>query len=207
MPMNSDDSMNASEQTTLSPDEARAIEERLNQLATQATDPLIVEAVKEIKDAFQFRKLSLADLAYRDRETGLFNRLYLESRLENEVVRAKRYKHPLSLLLLKISTGVRQAARACAKECRKSDTAARFDPVTIAIILPETPLECANRVGEKLDDFIVKNTPGNKGGDYTLHIGITAVSPSRPRPEMLLDAAVNALEKAEERGELIHIAP
>lgn len=205
--MSSDDSINASEQTTLSPDEARAIEERLNQLVNQITDPLLVEAVKEIKDAFQFRKLSLADLAYRDRETGLFNRLYLESRLENEVVRAKRYKHPLSLLLLRISTGVQQAARACVKECRKSDTAARFDPITIAIILPETPLECASRVGEKLDAFIVQNTSGSRGGDYSLHIGITAVTPSRPNPEMLLEAAVNALEKAEERGELIYIAP
>ena len=103
--------------------------------------------------------------AFRDALTGLHNRIAYDNRLDEEIARWKRYGNDLSLILLDvdhfkrvndnyghkagdrvlevIGTLVRQTIR-------ESDYAARYGGEEFVILLPETDLEGAYALAEKL---------------------------------------------------------
>ena len=107
----------------------------------------------------------LTELAHTDPLTGLANRRHLIEKLERELTRARRYQRPLSLLYLdldgfkaindrfghmfgdEILRGVAMSLRAV---LRSTDLLARFGGDEFAVLLPETTLEGAQNVSEKL---------------------------------------------------------
>ena len=95
----------------------------------------------------------LRELAIRDELTGLHNHRYFQEQLEQEVVRCRRYNHPLSLLLLDLDffkkvndtyghpAGdhvLREVGKTLTELVRYSDIVARYGGEEFAIILPET---------------------------------------------------------------------
>lgn len=121
----------------------------------------IAELARELHAAN--RRLQL--LARTDELTRVRNRRGLRSALEREFLRAKRYGGPLSLLAFDIdrfkaindtyghAAGDRvlcAVARALKTASRQVDVVGRTGGEEFVVIAPETPLEDAVRVGERL---------------------------------------------------------
>jgi len=109
-------------------------------------------------------------LAFHDPLTGLLNRRVMETALDREVNRAKRYSEPLSVAFLDLDyfksindtygheTGdmvLKHIADNIIASCRSTDIVARFAGDEFVIILPETDMEHAkhllDRVKKKMD--------------------------------------------------------
>ena len=101
--------------------------------------------------------------------TGLANRRQLDTRFAEELARAQRFAHPLSVALLdldhfkQINDGcghavgdevLRTVALLLRRECRAIDVVSRFGGEEFAILLPETGLEGARTVCEKVRSAI-----------------------------------------------------
>lgn len=107
----------------------------------------------------------LERLSRTDPLTGLHNRRFLEERLEAEFLRARRYASPLSCLMLDIdhfkrlndSHGhlagdqvLRKVADVVRGSLRNVDLLARYGGEELVALLPETPLEEARGVAERI---------------------------------------------------------
>jgi len=127
-------------------------------------------------------------LAMKDSLTGLFNRRYLDSAMEKEFKRAKRYQGFFSILLLDLdnfkgindSKGhlfgdkiLRELGKYLLEECREEDTACRYGGEEFCIILPETTSAGAINFAERLrinlheNEFFEKNNVTFSGGIAT----------------------------------------
>jgi diguanylate cyclase (GGDEF)-like protein len=104
-------------------------------------------------------------MAETDPLTGLANRRVFERALEREIARASRTGHPVSLLMLDADhfkqyndrfghrAGddlLQSLARALVEHSRAFDTVARYGGEEFAVILPECPVDEAQRVAERL---------------------------------------------------------
>ena len=100
-----------------------------------------------------------------DHLTGLFNHRWMLERLGNEISRAGRYGTPLSLIMADLDglkqindryghlagdALLRHAARKVQSALRQVDAAARFGGDEFVILLPETDLQGAAHVGERM---------------------------------------------------------
>ena len=97
--------------------------------------------------------------------TGLANRRRFEERASEELLRAERYQHALSVLLADLDhfkaindtyghsygdTVLKEVGQTLARHCRSSDLCARYGGEEFAILLPETQLAEAQLVSERL---------------------------------------------------------
>ncbi len=105
------------------------------------------------------------ELSTRDPLTGAFNRLAYQERARVEEARWRRYGAPLSLIILDVdrfktindSFGhragdlvLRTIAQLVGSRIREVDFFARYGGEEFVILLPETPLEAAREVAEKV---------------------------------------------------------
>ena len=115
--------------------------------------------------AIAIKNAQLYEEAIRDSLTGLYHHKHFEVRLAEEVQRAKRYGHPLSLLMLDLDhfkeindkyghqagdTILRKIARILKQGVRKSDIVARYGGEEFAVILTETWEKGAHTAADRL---------------------------------------------------------
>lgn len=85
---------------------------------------------------------ALIKVAVTDELTGLYDPRFFAQCLEREVDRARRYRTPLSIVLVGLdtenTTTTAAAARLLEKTARVSDTIGHFDRGEFAVILPQT---------------------------------------------------------------------
>jgi diguanylate cyclase (GGDEF)-like protein len=119
----------------------------------------------------------------RDELTGLFNRRAYDERLVHEAERARRYEHPLGLVLLDIDgfktvneelgrSGGDQVLAKIAEilaSSRYADAAFRIGDDEFAVLLPETDVAGVGIVGERLAERIA--AAGLGGGGVTVSWG------------------------------------
>lgn len=123
--------------------------------------------LQTIRDVKQISVLKLENIT--DPLMDIYNRRYLEQRLKEEVARTKRYKTPLSLLMLdidhfkqindqhghligdKILSNMGQILK---EQIRKSDLPARYGGEEIVVLLPNTKEQDAISSAERLRQFI-----------------------------------------------------
>jgi len=160
----------------------------------------------------------LARLAERDGLTGLLNRLALSQRLREEVARARRYKLPLSLLLLDIDHFKQindryghPAGDACLVSMadlmqgmtRQSDIIGRYGGEEFLLLLPHTDLHQAELFAERLRSSIERLEVPTARGDLfmTVSIGVvTLVEEAEMDEAMLVHEADEALYAAKAAG-------
>jgi diguanylate cyclase (GGDEF)-like protein len=171
---------------------------------------------------------ALVGQAMLDDHTGLFNHRYLTARLPQEIARASRHVHPLSLVFCDIDdfgayiqnngriTGYGLLAKfanmlkARSQQAepifsfRSSDIPVRYGLEQFVVLLPETPKEGALTKAERLCR-IVESTHFAGGdsqplGKITLSIGVATFPEDASDAVSLLEAADLALNQARERG-------
>lgn len=151
--------------------------------------------------------------AYTDFLTGLANRRLLSSQGEMEYDRARRYGHPLSLVLLDVDhfksvndtwghafgdKVLRKLAEHCRNESRTSDLVIRLGGEEFAILLVETPIAEASKIAERVR--LAQMADKLEGREITVSLGISELLPDDRGIEDLLQRADAAMYRAKEAG-------
>jgi diguanylate cyclase (GGDEF)-like protein/PAS domain S-box-containing protein len=125
--------------------------------------------------------------AITDKLTNVYNRFKLEDLLKQEMERAKRYKHPLSIVMFDIDyfkrindlcghlTGdyvLKKVAQIVKSNIRITDFFGRWGGEEFIILLPETSLENAKLMSEKIR-LIIESYPFQDVKNITISCGVT----------------------------------
>lgn len=175
---------------------------------------LLIDRAEWRRKAEQFQRMSLTDAL-----TGLPNRRYLDERLFEEVERSKRHSTMLSFIIIDIDhfksyndlyghtnadTVLVRTAQTLRRHVRAIDMSSRFAGDEFCIVLPETGLEDATRIAERLRSEISSteyvSEQGDPMGRVTISIGISCFGPSRQSPLAIIEAADQALYQAKTSG-------
>jgi len=175
---------------------------------------LIIDRTEWHRKAENYQRMSLTDPL-----TGLPNRRYLSDRLFEEVERSKRYDTPLSFMIIDVDhfktyndiyghtnadLVLIKTAQLLRNSIRAIDMSARFAGDEFCVVLPETELDTASRVAERLRRAISETEfsaeTGERMGRVTLSIGLSSFSPTRQSPLAVIETADRALYQAKMRG-------
>ena len=165
---------------------------------------------KEIEEKLEYR-------AKHDYLTGLYNRIELENHIQNELARAERYEHNLSLFLIDIDhfkqindsyghqTGdeiLKQFALFLQETVRTTDYVARYGGEEFVVILHETNLQEAEELAERLRsktealNFSLKQALSK----ITICIGIASYPEHGQSYDEILEMADSAMYQAKNNG-------
>lgn len=156
----------------------------INQRVLLSNEHTLTTKTTKLKVALEH----LRELATIDQLTGLFNRTYFDIRVMNEMARAKRYDTPLTLIMFDLDyfKGIndtfghdvgdevlRHAARVCNESIRESDILARWGGEEFVVLAPQTDLDGAEKLAEKLRSVLEKSHV-EPFGVVTGSFGVTA---------------------------------
>jgi diguanylate cyclase (GGDEF)-like protein len=160
----------------------------------------------------------LAQLASTDALTGLLNAGAFPSQLHAEIERARRYRQPLSMLIVDLDglkrvndqqghqagdTALHRVAVAMREGLRQPDLSARIGGDEFAVIAPNTGESAAVVLAERLRTLVARNKIGAPGFGITVSIGIASLVPpagGRSSVRRLMRVADAALYQAKHAG-------
>ena len=134
-----------------------------------ALDPEFKKKFIELMSIMEDSISHLYDAATHDEKTDLYNNKFFETILDMEIEKAKRGQQKLSLFIIDIDFFKKindvhghikadelllRLAELLKKQARKSDVVARFGGEEFFILLPETNLERAKKLGTRLKKAI-----------------------------------------------------
>lgn len=154
-----------------------------------------------------------------DEVSGLFNHVYFQLRLAQEMKRAERYTEALTVIIIRIdrfnryiegvgayygSVMIRKIADILKKDLRGSDVAVRLGTDEFAVILTNTLKIPAINVAKKFKSIIegypfhgIKNLPGEK---TVVSVGVACFPQDANNPEEITFKLRNAIEGAKDKG-------
>jgi diguanylate cyclase (GGDEF)-like protein len=159
----------------------------------------------------------LREEATRDHKTGLLNARGLERAAEHELQRALRFARPLSLIVCDVDglrainnnhghlagdAAITAVADTLCAELRDYDLCGRFGGDEFVVVLPETELEAALEVAQRVEDAVAARTisAGRTEFSVSLSIGVATTTAGHEfRLETLLaeaDAAMYETKRA-----------
>lgn len=163
----------------------------------------------------------LETVAATDPLTGLFNRRAFQRTMEQSFAEAVRHGHDTSCLMLDLD-GFKQlndalghqygdqiltvAARVLSAHSRRSDTAGRFGGDEFIVVMPQTDLDTAVGVAERVrQQFKADARAALRGvafeGNVSMSMGLASLSTTRAsNPEALIAAADHALYATKAAG-------
>jgi diguanylate cyclase (GGDEF)-like protein len=189
--------------------------EAMDQEDGRLLESLVVLASLAIENAKLYRETQ--DLAVTDGLTKLLLRRVLLEKLEQELLRAKEKEAPLSLVLLVIDhfksvndtyghpagdAVLREVAARVKRSVRDVDVCGRYGGEEFMVLLPQTPLEGALLVAERIREA-VKAKPFELRGDerqITVSLGVAVYPVHSDHGRALIQAADDALYKSKENG-------
>lgn len=159
----------------------------------------------------------LALLSVTDPLTGVYNRRYLMQAGSYEFERARRYQHPLACVVLdidlfkKVNDGFGHEAgdrvlisvAGCIREsCRQIDVAVRSGGEEFILLLPESDLEQAGEVAERLRRQIAETRVISDKGtvQVSASFGVSQLAERDERIDDLVIRTDDALYLAKQRG-------
>ncbi|MDD5680492.1 MAG: diguanylate cyclase, partial [Candidatus Omnitrophica bacterium] len=201
--------------------------DHLKDLVRKRTSHLMAEITEHSKTENEREKLTkelirsnkkLKQLALKDSHTGLYNHRYLEEAIDAELYRARRYTHPLSVIMLDIDYFksindvyghqfgdliLKQFAKLLKKMVRRYDIIIRFGGEEFIIISPGTAGSTALLLGRRILDSINLYNFGNK--KHTVKLKLSIAVSSYPENDVvkgmdLVDLADQILNKVKEYG-------
>lgn len=153
------------------------------------------------------RQLQAAERAAQvDSLTGVFNRRYMETALEKEILRAERYRTGLCLAVIDVDRfkefntrfghleGDRVltvVAHLLRKNFRAADTVVRYGGDEFIVVMPETDLHQANVAVERLQRYYFANWNRGRGdGEYlvTVTCGVAEFKPGMQAGQLIHEA-------------------
>ena len=180
-----------------------------------AGDDALLAAIVDVTAQKQTRD-DLLQQATHDPLTGIFNRRHVEDVLRQEVDRAERHARPLAVAMLDADhfknindtyghpTGdevLREISERCRQTLRANDILGRYGGEEFVVVFPETKLDEAGAVAERLRVAVAAN-PIRVGGnalDVTVSIGLAAYTPGQDM-DKLFQRADAALYTAKQDG-------
>jgi diguanylate cyclase (GGDEF)-like protein/PAS domain S-box-containing protein len=153
-----------------------------------------------------------------DPVSGAVNRWETERHLAVELERSRRHGRPLSILMVDIDhfkrisdtygphngdTVMRAARDAMSAMMRASDIVGRYGLEAFIIVLPETALDNALILAERLRDRISASAvplDGERSAYVTISVGVAAYPESGDSVDALIQAADLALYRAKKKG-------
>lgn len=175
-----------------------------------------------LEQSLRFANEEIRLLSITDSLTGCFNRSYFNERFPIELTRARRYRHPLSLIICDIDhfknindNYGHQAGDVVLKEFTamimasirdKVDWMVRYGGEEFLIILPETDIGGAQILAERLRERITEKTITASGHaiSVTACFGSTCLNPDSESKlytqESIIKAADELLYEAKESG-------
>jgi diguanylate cyclase (GGDEF)-like protein len=182
-----------------------------NNLATDAFTKKRLEVLNIIatEAAISLENARLFELATTDELTKLYVYRYFQHRLNLEIDRSRRYQRPITLMLMdiddfkqfhdtygraKADEALQQIARVLRNTIRNVDIAARYRAETLILLLPETGLQQAMTVCEKIRTLMQQMPiPDEKDALFiTVSIGVAAF----PQHAMDTNGLIHSVEKA-----------
>ena len=175
------------------------------------------EELATINKTLTEKNKELQTLSITDSLTGLYNRKHFMEALATEVARAKRHKHPCSVMMIDIDyfkkyndTFGHQAGDDLLKKIggifteslRSIDYAARYGGDEFIVLLPEVGsggvFEVAQRIRERVDTEALSSDA--KVVAITISVGVAAFPEHGENPETLIASADGALYHAKRSG-------
>jgi len=156
---------------------------------------------------------SMRKLATNDELTGLYNRHFMDKIVEEEMERSERYNSPISVFILDLDFFKRindnwghpvgdlilkQTAKMASENIRKSDFLIRLGGEEFLLLMPNTNLNEAIIVAEKIRD-VIENYTDPIVGKYTASFGVTQRM-NNESFQKLYERADAALYRAKEEG-------
>jgi diguanylate cyclase (GGDEF)-like protein len=157
-------------------------------------------------------------LSTTDGLTGLWNFRYLSMSLAREIERSTRFQRPLAVLMLDIdhfkqvndqfghASGdavLRELAQRVQEQIREVDTFARYGGEEFVVVLPETTVEGASQLAERIC-VAVRREPFHTEGDESLTVTVSVGGAAFPAhgssAATLMRAADRALYVAKNEG-------
>jgi diguanylate cyclase (GGDEF)-like protein len=178
------------------------------------------EAFNEMSRELMTERKHLKAESQSDSLTGLFNMRYFRSQFIEEFSRSQRYTRPITVLMVDVDAFkayndrnghpagdivLKEIARILIRNVRGTDIVARYGGEEFVVLLPETPLEAAATVAEKIRRTVEEhhfpfkgNTPNEK---LSVSIGLSCYPDSTVNSDQeLLEAADRALYAAKKAG-------
>ena len=177
----------------------------------------IEQALKVEEDGTQPSYWQLEQMAFRDQLTGLRNFRFFSNRLPEEMQRAKRYRHQLSLVMVDIdyfkkfndthghqagNVALNHLASILANTVRETDIVARYGGEEFALILPETTKRLAHEMASRVRAN-VEASPVILGSNHhriTISLGVATFPRDCSTYESLTECADKALYQAKQWG-------
>jgi diguanylate cyclase (GGDEF)-like protein len=157
-------------------------------------------------------------LSTTDGLTGLWNFRYLSMSLAREIERSTRFQRPLAVLMLDLDnfkqvndryghargdTVLRELAYRVQEQIREVDTFARYGGEEFVVVLPETTVEGAAQLAERICDAVRRDpflAEGEDPLDITISVGGAAFPGHGASAATLMRAADRALYVAKGEG-------
>ena len=158
----------------------------------------------------------MEELATKDGLTKLYNHSHFQKILSKEIEKARRYDRNLSLLMMDIDNFkdfndiyghqvgdevLKKLAKLLKKEAREADTVARYGGEEFAVILPETDINGAVKIGQRINKAIRNMVVDYEDLELTFTISIGASSYHKDKSKKdLINDADDALYQAKHGG-------
>lgn len=156
-------------------------------------------------------------MAITDELTHAFNRRHFMNLAAQELGRAKRYQHPLSIIIFDIDNFkdvndnyghlcgdavLREISSTCRTILRQCDVLARFGGEEFILLLPETSESNALKVANRLCQLVAIHVVEYKNAQIrvTISAGVTTFKPTTDTLDDLLNRADQALYLAKRLG-------
>ncbi len=139
---------------------------------------------------------------FTDVLTGWHNRRYLQVRLHEELARARRDRAHIACLILDVdhfksvndtyghAAGdhvLQEIANRVDAQVRKSDVAARYGGEEFVVLLPDTPIDAAVTLAERIRGAVSSapyEMPGGPTREITASIGIAGITPDEDADDL-----------------------
>ncbi len=166
----------------------------------------LIQELKSVNSRLTAANKKLEELSRMDDLTKIFNRRYLLEQLEQEILRAKRYSHPLSFAIIDLDDFKKinddhghlvgdevlsEFSLVLSEHLRRTDILGRYGGEEFGIIFTSTPLDKAVEACNELRQVMGKFRFGSSGSSVTMSIGVSRLEETMLMQELMETADRN----------------